>query len=164
MRRRSGGIARRRTILSVKSARSYSCDLHIQSACSVAGVTVLLALLGSVIFGGSDFIAGVTSRRGSPLRVGAVVQSAALVSAVPMALVASWEHVTRADVAWSLSSGVAVAVGLGLFYTGMARGLISLVVPVTAVVAAGIPVVYALVSGEHPGGMTFLGIVLAIAA
>ena len=127
-------------------------------------MTVVLALLGSVIFGASDFIAGVASRRISPLRVGAVAQSTALVLAVPIALVAGWEHVSRADVGWSLASGVAVAVGLGLFYTGMARGMISLVVPVTAVVAAAIPVVYAFVTGERPGAIALAGIVLALLA
>ena len=127
-------------------------------------MTVVLALLGSVIFGGSDFIAGVASRRISPLRVGAIAQLTALVLAVPIALVADWDRVTWSDVSWSLASGVMVAAGLGLFYTGMARGMISLVVPVTAVVAAGIPVAYAFASGERLGTVTIVGIVLALLA
>jgi len=127
-------------------------------------VTVVLALLGSLVFGASDFVGGVMSRRIAPLRVAALAQSTALVLAVPIALLAGWERVTWADAGWSLASGVAVAIGLGLFYTGMSRGMISLVVPVTAVIAASIPVVYAVASGERPGVVTFAGIALALVA
>jgi drug/metabolite transporter (DMT)-like permease len=127
-------------------------------------VTVVLALVGSVVFGVSDFLGGVVSRQVSPWRVAAIGQLTALVLAVPTALLASWDRVTWADVAWSLGSGVAVAVGLGLFYSAMARGGVSLVVPLTAVVSATIPVAYALARGERPGRVTFAGIVLALVA
>jgi drug/metabolite transporter (DMT)-like permease len=127
-------------------------------------VTVVLALVGAAVFGVSDFLGGVASRRVSPWRVAAIGQATALVLAVPTALLASWERVARGDVAWSLGSGVTVAIGLGLFYSAMARGAVSLVVPLTAVVSATIPVVYALVRGERPGAVTFGGIVLALVA
>jgi len=127
-------------------------------------VTVVLALVGSLVFGASDFVGGVMSRRIAPLRVAALGQSTALVLAVPIALLAGWERVTWADAGWSLASGVAVAIGLGLFYTGMSRGMISLVVPVTAVIAASIPVAYAVATGERPGVVAFAGIALALVA
>lgn len=127
-------------------------------------MTVLLALAGSLVFGGSDFIGALASRREAPLRVAALAQLTALVAAVPTALLASWDRVTAIDAGWSLGSGVAVALGLGLFYSAMAHGLISLVVPVTAVVGAVSPVAYALARGERPGAVTFAGILLALAA
>jgi drug/metabolite transporter (DMT)-like permease len=127
-------------------------------------LTILLALTGSVVFGGSDFIGALASRRGSPLQVAATAQVTALVFAVPTALLASSGQVTAADAAWSLASGVAVALGLGLFYSAMARGLISLVVPITAVVGAVAPVAWGLASGERPEGATLTGIVLAVVA
>ena len=127
-------------------------------------MTVVLALAASLVFGGSDFIGGMASRRGSPLQVAAVAQTTAFVVAVPTALVASWDRVTWIDAGWSLGSGVAVALGLGLFYSAMARGMISVVVPVTAVVGAVSPVAYALARGERPGALTFVGIVLALIA
>jgi drug/metabolite transporter (DMT)-like permease len=125
-------------------------------------VTVVLALVGSFVFGVSDFLGGVVSRQISPWRVAAVGQLTALVLAVPTALLASWDRITGADIAWSLGSGVTVAAGLGLFYSAMARGVVSLVVPLTAVVSATIPVAYALGRGEWPGTVTFAGIVLAL--
>ena len=127
-------------------------------------VTALLAVASALLIGGADFIGGVVSRRASPVRVAAIAQLAGLVLAIPAAFVVDWERVTAADVAWSASSGVTVGLGLVLFYTAMARGLISLVVPVTALVGAVVPVVYALGGGERPGTLAVVGIVLAVVA
>ena len=127
-------------------------------------VTVLLALVASVVFGCADFIGGAVSRRASPLRVAALGQLVALGLAVPMALLVTWEQLTVADTAWSLASGLTAACGLGFFYSAMARGLISLVVPLTAVISATLPVGYGLVRGERPGTPALVGIVLALVA
>ena len=91
-------------------------------------------------------------------------QLVALGVAVPAALLVSWERVTLADAAWSLATGVTAGCGLGLFYSAMARGLISLVVPLTAVISATLPVAYGLVRGERPGTPALVGIVLALVA
>jgi drug/metabolite transporter (DMT)-like permease len=127
-------------------------------------VTVLLALVGSVVFGGADFIGGAISRRVPALWLAALGQSVALVLAVPIAVLVAWERVTAADAAWSLASGASAAVGLGLFYPAMARGLISIVVPLTAVIGASLPVAYGLGRGERPGAVAVVGIALALAA
>jgi drug/metabolite transporter (DMT)-like permease len=98
------------------------------------------------------------------LRVAALGQLVALCFAVPVALLVGWERVTIADAAWSLASGVTAACGLGLFYSAMARGLISLVVPLTAVIGAMLPVTYGLARGERPGTTALVGIALALVA
>jgi uncharacterized membrane protein len=127
-------------------------------------VTALLALSSAAIIGGVDFVGGLLSRRLPPVRVAALVQVVGLLFAVPVALLVDWDRVTAADVAWSLTSGIAVGLGLGLFYTALARGLISLVAPVTGAVGASIPVVWDFARGEVPGAAAVTGIVLAIAA
>jgi drug/metabolite transporter (DMT)-like permease len=127
-------------------------------------VTVLLALVGSAVFGSADFIGGASSRHAPPLWVATLGQSVALILAVPIALLANWEGVTATDATWSLVGGAVAAVGLGLFYTAMARGLISVVVPLTAVIGAAIPVAYGLGRGERPGKVALAGIVLALVA
>ncbi len=127
-------------------------------------MTVLFALVASVVFGCADFVGGAVSRRASPLRVAALGQFVALCFAVPTALLVSWERVTVADAVWSLASGVTAGCGLGLLYSAMARGLISLVVPLTAVISAALPVVYGLARGERPGTPALVGVVLALAA
>ena len=127
-------------------------------------MTVLLAVSSALLVGGADFLGGVLSRAASAVRVAAVAQLAGLVVAVPAALVVDAERVTRADVLWSAASGAAVGLGLVLFYTAMARGLISLVAPVTAVVGALVPVAYAIGGGERPGALALVGIALAVTA
>ena len=84
--------------------------------------------------------------------------------ALAVSLVGDTEQVTRADVGWSVLAGISVALGIGCFYVGMARGLISVVAPVAAVTGAVIPVVYALLRGERPGPIALVGLVIAFVA
>ncbi len=127
-------------------------------------MTVLWALGASVVFGCADFIGGIASRRLPSLRVAAAGQLVAFCFAWPTALVAHSTHVTAADAGWSLASGAAAGCGLGLFYSAMTRGLISLVVPLTAVVSALLPVAYGLARGERPSTVATVGIVVALVA
>lgn len=127
-------------------------------------MTALLAVASALLVGGADFLGGVLSRTVSAVRVAAVAQLAGLLLAIPAAALVDWERVTRGDAAWSVGSGVAVGLGLVVFYTAMTRGLISLVAPVTAVTGAIVPVVYGIASGERPGAPAAAGIVLALVA
>ena len=127
-------------------------------------MTPLLAILSALLAGGADFVGGVTSRRVAAVRVAALAQLAGMAIAVPAALLVPAEHVRISDLLYGAASGVVVGVGLALFYTAMARGLISLVVPVAAATGAVVPVVYAFARGERPGPLALAGIVLAVAA
>ncbi len=127
-------------------------------------MTAFLALTSAAIIGGVDFFGGLISRRLPPVRVAALVQVAGLLFAIPAAFLFDWERVTAGDVGWSLLSGATVGLGLGLFYTALARGLISLVAPVTGAVGATIPVIWDFARGEIPGAPAVFGIVLAISA
>jgi drug/metabolite transporter (DMT)-like permease len=127
-------------------------------------LTALLAIASALLVGGADFIGGFLSRTVSPVRVAAVAQAIGLLLAIPAALLVDADRVTGTDAAWSAASGIAVGLGLVLFYTAMTRAMISLVAPVAAVTGAVVPVVYALVSGERPGAAAVVGIVLAVVA
>jgi drug/metabolite transporter (DMT)-like permease len=127
-------------------------------------VTILYALVSSLIYGCSDFIGGATSRAAPPLWVAAFGQVVSIAFVVPIALIAASEEVTGTDIGWSLASGFAGAIGLGLFYSAMGRGQISLVVPLTAVIAATFPITYGLAHGERPGTIALTGIILALVA
>jgi len=127
-------------------------------------MTALLAIASALLVGGADFTGGFLSRTVSPFRVAALAQLVGLALALPTAVLVASERVTGGDVAWAAGSGIAVGLGLVAFYSAMARGMISLVAPVTAVTGAMVPVVYALGSGERPGTAAVVGIALAIAA
>ena len=127
-------------------------------------MTAFLALLSSVFIGGADFVGGLASRTANGVRVATFVAIMGLPLAFVVSLSYGAERVSRADVIWSVLSGIVVAAGIGCFYIGMGRGLISVVAPVAAVTGAVIPVVYGLIRGERPGTLALVGLVIAFAA
>ena len=127
-------------------------------------MTAFLALLSAVFIGSADFVGGLASRTANGVRVATFVAVMGLPLAFAISLAYGADHVGRDDVIWSTLSGIAVAVGIGCFYIGMGRGLISVVAPVAAVTGAVIPVVYGLARGERPGSLALIGLLVAFAA
>ncbi len=127
-------------------------------------MTAFLALLSSVFIGGADFVGGLASRTANGVRVATFVALMGLPLAFVVSLTYGAEHVSRNDVIWSALSGIVVAFGIGCFYVGMGRGLISVVAPIAAVIGAVIPVVYGLGRGERPSALALIGLVVAFAA
>ena len=127
-------------------------------------MTAVLALLSAVFIGSADFVGGRASRNANGIHVATYVAIVGL----PLTLVAAAfygaEQITRADMMWSGVAGATVAAGLGSFYVGMGRGLISIVAPIAAVTGAAIPVVYGFARGERPGTMALVGLVVAFLA
>jgi len=73
-------------------------------------------------------------------------------------------HAELSDFGWGALAGVSGFVGLFLLYRSLAMGAMSIVSPITAVVAAAVPVVAGLLAGERPGVVPLVGIGLAFAA
>ncbi|TMA58758.1 MAG: EamA/RhaT family transporter, partial [Deltaproteobacteria bacterium] len=69
---------------------------------------------------------------------------------------------TRADFAWGALAGGALAMGLMLLYQGLATGKMSLVAPVTAVLAVMVSATTGIVLGDRLSLGAFLGVALAI--
>jgi drug/metabolite transporter (DMT)-like permease len=127
------------------------------------GVAVLLALGCAVVYGASDFLGGLASRRTSVFGVVAFSQLAGLVALVALL---PWlgGRVGPADLGWGAAAGVAGAAGLVVFFRTLARGVMSVVAPVTAVTAAAVPVLVGLAGGDRIDLWAALGILLALAA
>jgi drug/metabolite transporter (DMT)-like permease len=126
-------------------------------------VAVVLALASAVVYGTSDFLGGLASRRASVFGVVALSQVAGLVAL--MALL-PWlgGPVGPADLGWGAAAGFAGAAGLVLFFRTLARNVMSVVAPVTAVTAATVPVLVGLLSGNRIAPWAAVGIVLALSA
>jgi len=122
------------------------------------------ALLSAVLVGGADFLGGLASRRGWAVRVAARAQGIGFVVSLPVAAVLGADRLTASDAGWSIASGVAVGIGLALFYTAMALGQISVAAPSAAVAGALLPVGVGLARGERPGAAALVGIAAAIVA
>jgi drug/metabolite transporter (DMT)-like permease len=126
-------------------------------------LAVVLALASAVVYGTADFLGGLASRRASVFGVVAVSQLVGLAALVALLPVLGGP-VTATDLAWGAASGVAGATGLVIFFRTLARGVMSVVAPVTAVTAAAVPVLVGLLGGESIGPSATVGIALALAA
>ena len=125
----------------------------------VRGVSVLLALLSSLLWGASDFLGGTATKRlPSPFVVGAS-QALALVCVVPLAL----GFGSRPDALLpGIGAGLVGLVALAAFYAALAGGTMGVVAPIASL-GAVLPVVVGLVRGEAPTALQVTGIVVAIA-
>ncbi|RBY74586.1 EamA family transporter [Blastococcus sp. TF02-09] len=126
-------------------------------------MAVLLALSSAVVYGASDFLGGLASRRTSVFGVVALSQ---LVGLVALLVLLPWlgGPVDAADLGWGVAAGLAGAAGLVVFFRALAGGVMSVVAPVTAVTAAAVPVLVGLASGEEIGTWAGVGIALALVA
>ncbi|MFN2517901.1 MAG: EamA family transporter [Jatrophihabitantaceae bacterium] len=120
---------------------------------------VLLGLAAAVSYGIGDFAGGFASRRHSAVTVllysypvGAVLMSA-LLPVFPGAL-------TARTVAFGAAGGFAGLVGVLIMYALMVNAPMNVISPVTAVLAASVPVVFGVLVGERPHLAAWFGILL----
>ncbi len=128
-------------------------------------MAIVLALASALVFGGADFAGGIAARRnGKTFPIVYLSQLAGLVTVLIFAPMLTSTNVRPTDFAWGGAAGLIGCIGLLFFYRALAVGVMSIVSPVTAVVAAVIPVIVGLVQGESPSGVALLGIALGIVA
>lgn len=126
-------------------------------------MTVVLGLLAAILYGIGDFAGGIASRRRGAITVllwsypvGAVLMGAML-PLFPGTLD------TKA-ILYGIAGGVVGEVGVVLMYSLMTIAPINVISPVTAVLAAIVPIVVGVSIGERPHTSAWLGIALGLAA
>jgi drug/metabolite transporter (DMT)-like permease len=121
------------------------------------------ALGAAATFGVADFTGGVAGRKSSPPSVAIGIEIVGFV-ALPLAL---WVLPVHLDpvAAFAFAGGAIGGLGLILFYRAMAMNLIGVVAPVTAVVAAALPVGFGLLfAGERLHVGQLAGIAVGLVA
>jgi drug/metabolite transporter (DMT)-like permease len=126
-------------------------------------VTVILALLAAVSYGVSDFTGGLASRRRAAVTVLLTSYPVGAVFMCMMLLLLPGQLGLR-TAALGAAGGVAGMLGVILMYSALAVAPMNVVSPITAVLAATVPVLYGVVIGERPRGVVWLGIALGIGA
>jgi drug/metabolite transporter (DMT)-like permease len=126
-------------------------------------VAVFLGLLVAACFGSGDFFGGLASRRAATISILCLAQLCAVLGAIFFALVFHGDPTGR-DLVFGAGAGALNVVALGALYQGLALGRMGIVAPITAVVAACIPVAWGLATGESPSAVSLVGVGLAIAA
>lgn len=124
---------------------------------------VLLGALSSVLYGLGDFLGGEGAKRVSAATVviWAGVFSFPLI--VVVAVVVGGEA-AAADLWLGALGGTAGAVGLVSLFAGLGRGQAAAVAPAAAAFSGVFPVLFAVVSGDDIGGLTWIGVLIALPA
>jgi drug/metabolite transporter (DMT)-like permease len=126
-------------------------------------MVIFLGLAAAVLYGGGDFLGGMASRRANVLTVLTLVETAGAILALAVAA-ASSAPVSLAGLAWGIIAGAIGALGLIIFYAGLAAGPMSVVAPVSGLVSTVLPVAVALAEGERPSFGVYTGALLCLIA
>lgn len=126
-------------------------------------VALLLSLVAALGYGVSDFVGGLAARRVAVLRV---VVASYPVGMIGMALIAPFAggSLTTPALVFGVLSGLVGGAAILCYYAALAAGPMSVVSPLTAVLVAGIPLIFGLLQGEHLSVIALIGAGLAIVA
>jgi drug/metabolite transporter (DMT)-like permease len=126
-------------------------------------MVTVLALAAALLYGSADFLGGAATRRAHVLSVLLVSASAGVAVTGAAALLAGGPPQV-AGVGWGICAGAAGGVGFMFFYAGLAAGPMSVVAPLSALVATVLPVAVALAEGERPGPRVYAGALICVIA
>jgi drug/metabolite transporter (DMT)-like permease len=127
-------------------------------------VSVLLGLLSAAAFGSADFIGGIASRRAAPGIAATAVHAVAAIVAVVAVLLYPGAGFSGHALLWGGAVGVGSAVGVLALYRGLAVGRMSVVATLSGLLAAVIPVIFGLATGDTLSALGVLGVIAAIPA
>jgi drug/metabolite transporter (DMT)-like permease len=138
-------------------------------------VETVLALAAAALYGSADFLGGAASRRANAFAVLAVTAPAGAIVMLAAAGVSGglgsggsgtfgWSGLTSAGAGWAAAAGTCGALGLIAFYAGFAAAPMSVVAPVTALVATVLPVGSAIAEGERVAPTVAVGVLICVAA
>jgi drug/metabolite transporter (DMT)-like permease len=129
-------------------------------------MAILGGLLVALFYGAGDFLGGLAAKRTSTLTV--VIGSFSIAAVLLAIATAGWAIVGTLpspeprDLWLGLATGCIGPIALGLLYHGLATGRMSVVAPITAVVAAIVPLLWGLASGERPSALALVGVAVAL--
>ena len=101
----------------------------------------LFGLLSALTWGAGDFTGGVVSRRAGVYRAAFYGEAAGLIFLVAMLAVVREPLPAWSAWGWSAAAGIVGSVGLLILYRALAEGQMSVAAPVSALMAAVLPVI-----------------------
>lgn len=126
---------------------------------------VIFALFAAATYGAGDFFGGLATKRASVLTVVPFSGLFGLVTALAAVPLLSPHPPSRSDLMLGALIGAIGGAAIAFLYRGLSIGPMSVVAPITAVIAAIVPVGYGVVvGGERPSIAVAIGIVLALGA
>lgn len=126
------------------------------------GSTIALGLAGAASWGAGDFCGGVASRKADGFMVILVSQFIGLLLLVLSAVALGHPLSDLSTLAWGAAVGLVGIVGIVALYRGLAIGPMSIVAPVSGVLAAAIPIPVSILMEGLPRAPMFLGFALGL--
>jgi drug/metabolite transporter (DMT)-like permease len=126
-------------------------------------VGVLLGLLAAACYGAADFFGGLATRRSTMFAVAMLSQAVGFILLLAVMPLFSG-HLTREAAVYGALGGICGGVGLALLYHALSIGKMGVVSPITAVLAAALPLAIGVMRGEHLSVWQSSGIGIALFA
>ena len=128
-------------------------------------MSAILALLSSLLWGAADFLGGNLTKKYKAVAVTAASQSfGLLIGILVIVFTSSWQAPTfdwGGYVIPGVLAGMMGFIGLVAFYAGLASGRMGVVSPISAL-SVFIPLTIAIISGEKPTTLQFIGMAVAL--
>ncbi|MFL5624827.1 MAG: EamA family transporter [Ktedonobacteraceae bacterium] len=126
--------------------------------------TVAFGLAASLSWGSGDFSGGLAARRSSVLSIVVAAHVIGLVLLIGLALAWRETFPSVIDILWGGAAGIAGTIGIVSFYRALAVGRMGITAPVTAVIAAAVPVIASAFLQGLPALLQCIGFMLALIA
>lgn len=130
----------------------------------MTSISVLFGLVSAMAWGAGDFNGGLAVKRSNPYGVVMIAHMVSLVLLVVLAVALKDPLPQGVDWVWGGAAGICGAVGLVLLYRALALGQMSVAAPVSALVAAALPVLVGFLTDGLVGWLTLIGFALAFVA
>lgn len=124
-------------------------------------MAALLALAGAAGWGVGDFLGGLAARRTAVLTVLALSQAVGLVGVLAWVVVAAEPFPGAVELLPAAFAGVAVAIGVGALYRGLAIGAMGIVAPISAT-SPLVPLTVDAARGVVPSPLQWFGVALVL--
>jgi uncharacterized membrane protein len=124
----------------------------------------LLAGWAALFYGFADFCGGFAARRSALLPTLVLGQLVGGLVALTASLTLIHGHPTARDLWWGVAAGLTGTFGMFTLYGGLARSVVAIVSPTSAMVSTLLPVALGLFLGERPQATAIVGALLCLPA
>jgi len=127
-------------------------------------LSIFYGIVSAATWGAADFIGGIATKRTSAYRVLFLAELAGLVPFTALALLTHEPLPPFTDLLWGALASLLGLGGLILLYRALADGQMTIAAPVSALLAAFVPVIFGLFTLGIPSPTTILGVGLDFGA
>jgi len=121
-----------------------------------------LSLAAAASWGAADFSGGLATKRVNPFGVVVVAHGTGLLFMLLLALLAKEPVPSRISLLWGMAAGLVGGIGLAALYKALAIGKMGVNAPLSAVIAALLPLLFSFSREGLPRPLQLVGFVLAL--